>query len=281
MREALALALTPPRVEGYVRQVVFVTDGAVGNEDELFRLIRERLDDRRLFTVGIGSAPNSHFMTKAAQFGRGTFTYIGDTREVQERMAALIRKLESPVVTDVAIDWPRAGVEAWPQKLPDLYAGEPIVVTAALPALTGEITLRGMHGGVPWRKSLPLGLPGDANGIGVLWARAKVEALEDARIAGANEEEIRSEIVRVALAHRLVTKHTSLVAVDVTPTAPPGTLAKRTAVPANLPEGQVHEAIFGGLPQTATAARLNVVLAAVALLAAMMLTAFGRVRVGR
>ncbi|HEX4886177.1 MAG TPA: VIT domain-containing protein, partial [Casimicrobiaceae bacterium] len=47
MREALVLALPPgdaPR--GIVRQVVFLTDGAVGNEDELFALIRERLGDR-------------------------------------------------------------------------------------------------------------------------------------------------------------------------------------------------------------------------------------------
>jgi Ca-activated chloride channel family protein len=38
------------------------------NEDYLLAMIRERLGDSRLFTVGIGSAPNSHFMTKAAQF---------------------------------------------------------------------------------------------------------------------------------------------------------------------------------------------------------------------
>ena len=68
-----------------LRQVVFLTDGAVGNEDEILRLIRERLGDRRLFTVGIGPAPNTFFMRKAAQFGRGTFTFIGDVREVKER----------------------------------------------------------------------------------------------------------------------------------------------------------------------------------------------------
>ena len=75
MRAALELALKPGRSPGFVRQVVFLTDGAVGNESALFTLIRDRLGDRRLFTVGIGSAPNSHFMTKAAQFGRGSFTY--------------------------------------------------------------------------------------------------------------------------------------------------------------------------------------------------------------
>src|SRR5262249_52434080 len=63
--------------------------------------------DSRLFTVGIGSAPNSHFMTKAAAIGRGTFTYIGKVDEVREKMSALFAKLESPVLKGVRIDWPR------------------------------------------------------------------------------------------------------------------------------------------------------------------------------
>jgi Ca-activated chloride channel family protein len=275
MREALTLALRPPRVEGFVRQVVFLTDGAVGNEKELFALIREGLDDRRLFTVGIGSAPNSHFMTKAAQFGRGTFTYIGDTREVQEKMAALFRKLERPALTDIEVDWPGA-VEAWPKHIPDLYAGEPIVVTAALDALDGEIALRGRHAGTAWRMTLPLSGNGSAGGIGVLWARSKIGALSDAQVAGANADDIRAEIVRVALAHHLVSRFTSLVAVDVTPTAPPGVEVKRTAVPGNLPQGQEFEAIFGGLPQTATPATRNVVVAALFLLAALLFGAIAR-----
>ena len=275
MREALLLALAPGRVEGYVRQVVFLTDGAVGNEDELFRLIRERLDDRRLFTVGIGSAPNSHFMTKAARFGRGAFTYIGDAREVQERMTALFRKLESPVLTDVSIAWPHA-VESWPQAVPDLYAGEPIVVTAALPALTGDVVIRARRNGKPWHASVPLGVSGDSSGIGVLWARAKIDALADAAVAGANADDIRAEIVRVALAHHLVSRHTSLVAVDVTPTAPAGIDLRKTAVPGNLPDGQSLEAIFDGLPQTATRARFDILVALAALLAALTLLAFSR-----
>jgi Ca-activated chloride channel family protein len=255
--------------------VVFLTDGAVGNEDELFRLIRERLDDRRLFTVGIGSAPNSHFMTKAARFGRGTFTYIGDAREVQERMTALFRKLESPVLTDVSIVWPHA-VESWPQAVPDLYAGEPIVVSAALPALSGDVVIRARRGGTPWQASVPLGVTGESSGIGVLWARAKIDALSDAAVAGANADDIRAEIVRVALAHHLVSRYTSLVAVDVTPTAPAGIDVKKTAVPGNLPDGQSFDAIFDGLPQTATRARFDMLVALAALLAALTFFALSR-----
>ena len=275
MREALALALAPGRAEGFVRQIVFLTDGAVGNEDELFALIRERLDDRRLFTVAIGSAPNSHFMTRAATFGRGTFTSIGDIREVQEKMAALTAKLERPVLTDVAIDWPGAA-EAWPRELPDLYAGEPIMVTAALDSTDGAIALRGRLGGKAWRAELPLAGNGSASGIAALWARAKIGALSDLAISGANPDDVRAEIVRIALAHHLVSKHTSLVAVDVTPTAPAGVDVVKTAIPGNLPHGQEFEAIFGGLPQTATPALRNLVIASVALLGALLLLPFVR-----
>ena len=109
--------------------MVFLTDGAVGNETALFARIEQRLGDSRLFTVGIGSAPNSHFMTRAAHFGRGTFTYIGRPEEVQSRMQALFQKLESPVLSDIELHWPQGtAVEAWPRRIPDLYAGEPLLV---------------------------------------------------------------------------------------------------------------------------------------------------------
>ena len=89
MLPALRQALDGQEHPGRLRQVIFLTDGAVGNEAQLFAAIHERLGDSRLFTIGIGSAPNSHFMREAARLGRGTFTYIGSTAEVKDRMVAL------------------------------------------------------------------------------------------------------------------------------------------------------------------------------------------------
>ena len=111
--------------------MIFLTDGAVGNESQLFAAIRERLGDRRLFTIGIGSAPNSHFMREAARLGRGTFTYIGSPAEVQDKMVALFRKVESPAVADIRLELAGAGdAEILPAPIPDLYQGEPVVVDA-------------------------------------------------------------------------------------------------------------------------------------------------------
>ena len=78
MASALKLALRQAKSNSaeHLRQVVFITDGSVSNEASLMQLIEQRLGDTRLFTVGIGSAPNSYFMTEAAEMGKGTFTYI-------------------------------------------------------------------------------------------------------------------------------------------------------------------------------------------------------------
>ena len=84
-----------------VRQVVFLTDGEIGNEQQLFDTIGAMRGRSRVFMVGIGSAPNTFLMTRAAELGRGTFTHIGSVEQVEERMRALFDKLESPAVTNL------------------------------------------------------------------------------------------------------------------------------------------------------------------------------------
>jgi Ca-activated chloride channel family protein len=274
MAAALRLALNGRESPDRVRQVIFLTDGAVGNEEALFRLIAERLGDSRLFTVGIGSAPNSHFMTKAAQTGRGTFTYIGRPDEVKQKMGELFAKLESPVLKNVHVQWPGgAQVESWPKRLPDLYLGEPVVVTAALAGAAGEIVVSGTLGNAPWRAAVPVSAAAEGSGMGVLWAREKIAALLDSLRENAPEPEVRAAVVDLALTHHLVTKYTSLVAIDRTPARPDSAALKSAALPTNLPEGWTYAAVFGELPQGATDARFNLLLGA--LLFAAALVAFG------
>ena len=278
MAGALEAALVGSDDPQLVRQVVFLTDGSVGNEDQLFGIIRQRLGDTRLFTVGIGSAPNSHFMTKAAEFGHGTFTYIGDVREVEETMGRLFGVLESPVLTGIEITWPAgAAVESWPPRVPDLYLGEPVVVSARLEGPTDQVAIHGRRGGEAWTTAMALSGGRRGEGAAVLWARRKVESLLDSLHEGADAEEVRKGVVALGLEHHLVTKHTSLVAVDVTPSRPGDAALQTCAVPTNLPHGWVYESVFGELPQTATAAPLHALVALLALLTAAALRMAERV----
>lgn len=261
MAPAIRAALQDQSEKGLVRQIVFLTDGSVGNEDELFRIVENKLGDGRLFTVGIGSAPNSHFMARAAAFGRGTHTYIGKIDEVQEKMTALFKKIESPILTDLTLEWPNhVTAESWPQNLPDLYLGEPLLITVRSQSLPDSLTVRGKIADKNWRSDLSLKGGRKKTGINVLWARRKIAALMDLKPGMRETGSIKDEIVSTAREHHLVSKYTSLVAVDVTPSRNAETPLQKHPVPTNLPAGWEYDKVFGRIPSTATPAELYFVL---------------------
>ena len=263
---AINAALSQSTIAGYLRQVIFITDGAVSSETALFTAIEQRLGDARLFTIGIGSAPNSHFMRKAAQFGRGTYTHIGDTGEVSEKMTALFAKLDRVALSDVVIDWPEA-VELYPHEIPDVYSGEPLVLAASFPAVPDRpllATAFGQAAGLPWRQTVG-GVPSELPGIAALWARRKIEHLIDSRVTGIDEALIRRLVIETALEHHLVSPYTSLVAVDKTPARSAAAALERRNLDNTLPAGAQWQAAF---PQTATPGPLLRWLGAIALIAA-------------
>ncbi len=265
MLPALQQALSVRTEEHATAQVVFLTDGSVGNEKQLFRVIRERLGERRLFTVGIGSAPNSFFMRKAAEYGRGTFTYIGKSGEVMEKMSGLFRKLEQLALTDLRIELPPdTRLAMLPEQIPDLYLGEPLLLAFHGRQLPPWITLHGRLGERPWQTQVMLEGGGKNAALAPEWGRRKIAQLmtrlHDARTTDARRA-LRKQVVDTALAHHLVSRYTSLVAVDVTPVRARNELLTRHALKTNLPKGWSYEHVFGA-PQTATNARLQLLLGA-------------------
>ncbi|MGI9343888.1 MAG: marine proteobacterial sortase target protein [Gammaproteobacteria bacterium] len=254
MLSALAAAFTggPESTANLLRQVIFITDGAVGNEDALFKAIADNLGDRRLFTVGIGSAPNSHFMRKAAQFGRGTFTYIGVQTEVEAKMDELFARLEKPQLRNVSLAWPDANTVASPDPVPDLYAGQPIVITAKLGANAGALDVTGQTSDGPWRQSLQLGAGKQHPGVATLWARDRIAALDDQLALRGETPELRQQILSIGLAHRLVSRFTSFIAVERRVSRPKGLPVNGHDVPNLRPAGQSPQPF--AYPQTATSA---------------------------
>ncbi|MGH8223549.1 MAG: marine proteobacterial sortase target protein [Woeseiaceae bacterium] len=279
MRPALTEALSTRPVENLLRQIIFITDGSVGNEEELFSLIEKDIGAARLFTVGIGSAPNGWFMRKAAEAGRGTFTFVGATHEVSEKMGRLFRQLENPQITDIRIDWPSgAQAAAHPERVPDLYAGEPLIVKARLsgePRPGARVVVSGNAPSGAWRQELELADDNGSAGVAAVWARARIESLLDGLRRGADAEETRAEVIRTALDHHLVSRYTSLVAIDRTPSRPRGAGLDSEQVPKLLPYGQSHDAIFG-FPATATGAALHRLIGAVCLCIGLLFLATRR-----
>jgi Ca-activated chloride channel homolog len=241
-------ALTDRRGETsqYLRQVVFLTDGEIGNEQELFDTIAAMRGRSRVFMVGIGSAPNSFLMTRAAEIGRGTYTHIGSVDQVQERMRELTEKLESPAVTGLSVRYSAGAIDATPDPLPDLYRGEPVVIAARIGAPDGVLEIEGMIGDRQWTVTLPVDKAAEGAGLSKLWARRKITDAEMARQRdGSTSAEADKRILSLALEHHLVSRLTSLVAVDATPTRPEGARLTREELPLNLPAGWEFDKVFG------------------------------------
>jgi Ca-activated chloride channel family protein len=246
-----ALADSDPQSKDYLRQVIFLTDGAIGNEQEMFDILGLRRGRSRVFMVGIGSAPNSFLMTRMAEIGRGTFTHIGEASEVEARMRELFGKLENPSVTDLKAALPLGTAEVSPDTLPDLYRGEPVVVMAKLPLLSGVLSISGKLGGNSWLTTLPLEGATEGSGIARLWARRKIDSAEVAVSLGEiTQDEADARVLKMALEHHLVSRRTSLVAVDKTPDRPRDQLLTRAEVPLNLPAGWDFDKVFGEPVQT-------------------------------
>jgi Ca-activated chloride channel family protein len=255
-----------------LRQVVFITDGAVGNEQELFGLIRERLGPSRLFTVGIGAAPNSWFMRRAAEAGRGTFTHIGDRDRAGAAMDTLLARLEQPALTTIEVDWP-AGARPVPPQVPDLYRGEPVLQAVALEApLAAPLRVHGDQGGERWSVTVPLDSDAQAApGVATLWARGQVQRLLDGLEVGAERSAVREQVLPLALTHELLTPFTAFVAVESLRPRPDGTPAQEQALPNTRPAGQAPQQF--AFPRTATTARARLYLGLFALFIVLIVVA--------
>ncbi len=234
----------------YVRQVVFLTDGAIGNEQQLFDTLTAMRGRSRVFMVGIGSAPNTFLMTRAAELGRGTFTHIGSVEQVEERMRGLFAKLENPAVTGLTAKFSDATADMTPAAIPDLYRDEPLVLAAKLDQLKGSVEIRGRIGDRPWIVTLPVANAAEGKGLSKLWARRKIDDAEIARTMQAvTPADADKTILALALEHQLVTRLTSLVAVDKTPSRPEGEPLKLSELPLNLPAGWDFAKVFGERPK--------------------------------
>ncbi len=233
-----------------VRQVVFITDGAIGNEDQLFAAIHDGLGRSRLFTVGIGSAPNAYFMANAARQGRGTFTFMDDVTKVAEQSAKLFAALENPVMTDLEVKLPAGAADTFPAPLPDLYAGEPVTMVMRAKDVTGDLTFSGKLNGKSWTMTLPVSAAGQTTGVAQLWARAKIANFEESRYTGMTMEQVDAGVLKTALDFHLVSRLTSLVAVDKTPARPAGEKLDTRQIASMLPKGWDFGAVFGPAAET-------------------------------
>ena len=244
--EPLKEAMLMKTDENKLKMIIFITDGDLGYEKDVFNLVNKYISNSRLFCVGIGSAPNGHLLEKVSEKGRGTYTYINNINHVNKKIKNLFTKIEMPVLTDVKLEID-GDYELFPNPLPDLFSNEPLVVFGKInnkdknnfKARFSGKTIDGY-----FKLSLPVkfnkGIENSA--VSDLWARKKIDRLMDDWYLG--NKNVKEEIIEISIDHNLMSKFTSFVAVENKIVNPNGKNIVAN-IEVDLPEGWVYESVFG------------------------------------
>jgi Ca-activated chloride channel family protein len=238
MTSALEEALTPLRADAQ-RQVVLVTDGAIGFEQEVLAMLCTKLPvGSRLHTVGVGSAVNRSLTQPAARAGRGVEVLVSLDDDVERAAKRLVARTEAPALVDLTLEGD-ALVEHAPARLPDLFRAAPVGLAVKLKR-EGKVRVRGrLATGEWWQDEVEVGTLDDATGrvAATLFARERIEDLELDVAAGADASKNEARIEAVALAFQIASRKTSWVAVNEEPGVDPGAPTRRVRMPHALPHG--------------------------------------------
>ncbi|MCO6004252.1 VWA domain-containing protein [Actinoallomurus purpureus] len=220
---------------GRDRIIVLVTDGQVGNEDQV--LGRLSLDGLRVHTIGIDRAVNAGFLGRLAAAGAGRCELVESEDRLDEVMDHVHRRIATPAVTGVSLEMPSAVPDTLtPARPGDLFPGVPLVVRGRCTA-PGAVTLRGVAAdGAPWERRLEP-VETDDPAATAIWARAHLRELEDRHIAGDGDPQREIErIVDTSLRYGVLCRFTAFVAVD-TRVAADSAPAHKVIQPVEPPSG--------------------------------------------
>jgi len=217
MLEPLVLA-TAMAGEGGV--VMMLTDGEVGNGDEIVQAVLRRRGESkaRVYSFGIGTNVSDALLRDLARETGAAVEFIHPGERIDEKVVAQFSRAVAPRVTDVAVRFVGVDVgEVAPGRAPDLVDGEPWSLLARYTrggGGTAEIT--GRWRGSDFALRVPVDLPEEVSRpvVAKLWAAERIRDLEDARVEGRRAESMKARITALAVEHQIASRYTSFVVVE-------------------------------------------------------------------
>lgn len=233
-----------PAKNGRLRSIVLVTDGLIGNENQIISRIQKQLQPgNRLYSFGVGSSVNRFLLNRLAEVGRGTVHVVRHDESVDAVVEKFFNEINNPVLTNIEVTWQGLGEapEIFPLKPADLFAQEPLILYGRKQdRLSGNLQITAVAaGGKPYRKTFPLRFDSDGGNeaIAQLWGRAKIKELM-LEMSGGEMSERVDAVTNVALGYRLMSKYTAFVAVSDEQRVDPNN-SSREEVKKQTPDGMV------------------------------------------
>lgn len=265
---AIEQAFAKPALKDSLRLVVFLTDGYIGNEAEVLSQIAEKIGSARIYALGVGTSVNRFLLEEMAVKGRGFARCIDPTEKADDVAIQLASKLESPVLTDIAIDWGNLRVsDLSPSRIPDLFAGGAIRIQGKYQQ-PGQHTIKvsglvnGRKAQLPITVNLPAHSGEQDNPIPVIWARSQIaDAMRQInmpshmRTGDANENGLKEKVTKLGLDFSLTTQWTAFVAVSQKIVNEHPEQAEHNNVPLPMVKGTTAKAYGENSQQRLTAAQ--------------------------
>ncbi|MBI5725457.1 MAG: VWA domain-containing protein [Planctomycetes bacterium] len=244
MLKGICAALDFPHDERRLRIVSFMTDGYIGNEEQIFAAVKDKLGPARVFSFGVGTSVNRYLLEGLARMGRGAAAFVGLGEGSGAAVDLFYEQASRSALTDVKVDWGGLKVsEVYPKEIPDLFVGRPVMIVGRFEG-SGPVKIKisGRSGGEPVSYTITADLDArDAKhaGVAAIWARWKIADLSDREIIQPSDE-LRNQITSVSLEERLLCRYTAFLAVDsLTKTA--GDHGVTVDVPVPVPDGVKYE----------------------------------------
>jgi Ca-activated chloride channel family protein len=201
--------------------VVFLTDGlpSVGeqNPERIAQQAESARGRARVFAFGVGYDVNTYLLDRLTAAGRGATEFVEPAEDVEQAVGALAAKIQHPVLTDLELgDAPVRLTEIYPLQLPDLFAGEELIVFGRYESQErdrrGSLAMQGRRAGRTERFSTDVEFAAHELGndfIPRLWASRKLGHLaRQIRIEG-HSTDLEREIRETALRYGLLSEYTS------------------------------------------------------------------------
>ncbi|MCL1467868.1 VIT domain-containing protein [Argonema galeatum] len=240
----------PPSQEGRLRSIVLLTDGYIGNENEVIAEVQRSLKPgNRLYGFGVGSSVNRFLINRLAEVGRGSSQVIRQDEPTQEVAERFFRQINNPVLTNIQVSWQGSGESPtiYPLAAPDLFANQPLVLFGKnKDRISGNLRITGIAaGGKRYEKTLPVDFNSRGNSaIAQLWGRARIKDLMN-QMFGVETKSGVDAVTETALTYRLLSQYTAFVAVSEEVRVNPDGTRQRVQVPVELPQGVSYQGIFG------------------------------------
>ncbi len=220
LTEALSLL---NKDSGRDRVLVLVTDGQVGNEDQILAQSAKSIHGVRVHTVGIDQAVNAGFLGRLAAAGRGRCELVESEDRLDAAMERIHRRIGSPLITGLTLTSVGLSIvddTVAPSRIPDLFPGAPLVLAGRFRGGgPGALTLTGLTAdGGQWVARAD-GATVDSPALTAVWARAHLRDLEDRyvsrdRWAENGADTLEQRITTTSLRFGVLCRFTAWLAVD-------------------------------------------------------------------